>query len=296
MGRPKRGLIISSPTEIDLDRNAVKVAGGIDGQELRLAALYWDRLAWPASRGVYVAGGPDEDFLQKVGMLSRPDHTAYGSVAAVVADSYIAVLRELDEKEPGQWGVSLGEKTLKIVGGTLANVPGFSPANNLQVELIRAIPVPDKDVPLAEVLEFKRKRKDELERLREELDKIQDRVRNALHHEAELAKAKIEIDRACADAIKVASEWQWPFRLTNFRASYNGNPLSDLSEGASIISDLILDLSDTNVELGLLRAGSKVLSGFKISHDGYEYRGIRKRPGPYGYVAHFHRELFNSSG
>jgi hypothetical protein len=287
LGRSKRGLILGSPTEVDLDRNRVKVRAGIDPQELRFATLYWDRLAWPSSRAIFIGGGPDEDYLQKVGILSRPDHTFYGVMADTVARSYIAAFQALDEKEPGQWSVSLGENTLQIFGGTLADSPAFSPASNLQVDLIRSIPVPDKDVPLAEVLEFKRKRRDELERLREELDKLQDFVKSGPNQVAALEKAKQEIDRACADAIRVAFEWQWPVRLTGSKCTFECKPIDGI---IAAMSTHALGLPLTQAALaGLVPVAA---SAIKFSFDGVSWRGLKPRRSPFNFVARYHMELF----
>jgi len=287
LARPKRGLIIGSPTEVDLDRNRVKFRAGIDPQELRFATLYWDRLVWPSSRAIFIGGGPDEDYLQRVGILSRPDHTFYGVMADTVARSYIAAFQALDEKEPGQWSVSLGENTLKIFGGTLADAPAFSPASNLQVDLIRAIPVPDKDVPLAEVLEFKRKRRDELELLREELDKLKDFVKSAHEQGAALEKAKQEIDRACADAIRVAFEWQWPVRLTGFKCTFEWKPLESV---LTAITAHAWGLPLTQAALtGLVPAAG---SAMKTSFDGVSWRGLKPRRSAFNFVARYHSELF----
>src|SRR5574341_700437 len=47
------------------------------------------------------------------------------------------------------------------------------------IELFRALPVPSQDVPIAEILEFKRKRWDELLRFRHAMDGLYDKAINS---------------------------------------------------------------------------------------------------------------------
>jgi len=65
----------------------------------------------------------------------------------------------------------------------------------LGLELIEAIPLPDKDVPLNEILEFKLKRNDEFVALRTELDSIGSALNSAENSASELQRAVGHIDK-----------------------------------------------------------------------------------------------------
>ena len=114
----KRGLIVSCPMEIHGESVSVKNTG-LDPQELRVALLFWDELVWPSSRGIYIASGPDEQFLEQAGVLTRPSFTFYGDVSHGMAMTQIAAFRDYDRKEPGKWALAQGENSFLLKRGAL---------------------------------------------------------------------------------------------------------------------------------------------------------------------------------
>ena len=131
----------------------------------------------------------------------------------------IQAFADFDAREPGQWSLAQGQNSFFLHDKLLV------PDAGALLELQRAIPIPDKDVPLNEVLEFKRRRNDELQRLRAELDGFIAAINKAEDKETELQKHIATIDAACADALRVSHEWQFPVRLTNLKASVELRPL-----------------------------------------------------------------------
>jgi len=138
----------------------------LDPQELRFALLFWDKLAWPTNNLIHIRSGPEAQFLEDVAVLTRPRVVVAGSgvMAQGFVKAHIAAFLKLDKENPGCWALAQGERSL------LLQDTHFSDGRGLMVELHRAIPVPDKDVPLADILEFRSKRKDELVRLRSAID------------------------------------------------------------------------------------------------------------------------------
>lgn len=216
-GRPKRGLVVSPPIEIDGSSLYVR-SNKLDRQELRAWLLFFDRLVWPSSRAIHLASGPDEHFLEQCGILTRPEYTVWGDGAQGIAEGQMRAFHDLDLKAPGLWALAQGENSLLIRDKVL------EPECGIALNFYNAIPVPNQDVPLQEILEFKRKRFDELERLRAEIDGFVDSVSAADDKETEIKKHSKTIDCACADAIRVCHEWQFPVRLTNFKASFEIRP------------------------------------------------------------------------
>ena len=163
----------------------------------------------------------------------------------------------------------------------------------LGLELIEAIPLPDKDVPLNEILEFKLKRNDEFVALRTELDSIGSALNSAENSASELQRAVGHIDKACADALRVCGEWQFPVRLSNQKMALDLKPFEILAGGvAGVFIASALPMSTTQIVLGGLGgavAGAK--SAFKITGD-IGLQSIRRRRSPFAYVAHAHKELF----
>jgi Family of unknown function (DUF6236) len=285
-GRPKRGLVVSSPLEIQGERLLVKSAQ-LDPQELRAWLLFFDRLVWPSSRIVYFGSGPDELFLEQCNVLTRPDYTMGGEFVQGIAHGQFKAFIDLDTKEPGQWALAQGENSLLLKDRLLV------PDTGLMLELYNAIPVPDRDVPLNEILEFRLKRSDELELLRTELDGFVSQIDKADDKAAELAKRIAIIDSACADAIRVSHEWQFPVKLTDFKASFEIRPLVHLQVGAAAygLGSVAGLSSTTNALAAVSTALVSAASCLKISN-GFGWKGIKRKMGPYRYVYQFHNELF----
>lgn len=285
-GRPKRGLVISPPIEIDGSRLFAR-SSQLDSQELRFALLLWDRIVWPSSRVIHFASGPDETFLEQEGILSRPDFTVWGDAAQGILAGQINAFSALEANEPGLWSLAEGGNSL------LVRDSHFVPSNRAQIELYRAIPIPTKDVPLADILEFKLKRDPELLSLRSEVDRIAAIVKSSPDSEAEFRRQYSYIDEACANLFTVAKEWQFPVRLTNLKMNYEVRP-GELVAGAlaGILGQQVVLTSTQAAIAGVAGAGWALRSAIKITFDGFEWRGMKPRLGPYKYVHDFHREVF----
>ena len=278
-GHPKRGLVVSPPIEITGTTLHAK-STNLHPQELRLALLFWDKLIWPSSRAIFFRGGPDEQFLEQTGVLTRPDYTVWGDGAQGIAAGYIQAFVDLDKKEPGVWALAQGENALLLKDRVL------QARNGAFVELNRAIPVPDKDVPLNEILEFKTKRSDELRLLRAELDNLVATLNKATDKDAELVKLTSAVDAACADALKVGKEWRFPVRLSNLKVSLDLRPFSTIAAMiAGWDGGKIFDLPLATAVLAGTGMSVKIGGDFGV-------QSIKPRQGPYRYVYQFHNELF----
>lgn len=263
--------------------------GGLDAQELRHWLLFWDELAWPASNLIYVEGGPDETFLEQAGVLSRPRVLMSGAFAGsdVVSKPHLAAFRKLDNKEPGKWCLATGERSFNW-----AQMP-LTETNAAVLELYRAIPVPDKDVPLAEVLEFKQRRHNEIKRLRAEIDIYVDTVRSAADPQTVLSAKAAEIELACADLLRVGHEWKYPVRLTDLKASIEFKPgdviMRAIEVGAA--GHFAFNMGLVGAALGGI-LGVTLGSGLKLSGALQKSERINPRSTPFQYVHSFHKEIF----
>jgi hypothetical protein len=277
---------VSPPIEIEGNRLFARLSN-LDPQELRFSILFWDRLVWPSSRAIYFASGPDEQFLEKAGILTRPEYTFGGDGAQGIARGQIQAFKDLEAREPGLWSLAQGESSLLLRDKVLEADAGE------QLELYRAIPVPDQDVPLNEVLEFKERRAGELQQLRAELDSFIVAVNQAEDKEAELQRHIVAVDAACADVLRVSHEWQFPVRLTNFKTSVELRPFVTGLAGASAFGiGTATGLSAAAAVLaGIGGALAATAPALKLSAD-FGWRGLQRRMGPYRYVYSFQNQLF----
>ena len=285
-GRPKRGLIISPPMEIAGTRLSVKTAA-IDKQELRFSLLFWDRLVWPSSRAFHIGSGPDELYLESIGVLNRPDYTFNGDVAAGMAAGYVKAFQDLNQKAPGQWAMAHGENSLILSG---VRMP---PDESTVVEIHRAIPVPDKDVPLEDLLSFKHKRHDELINLRNHLDGFVAAANAASDKVSELNRLTAEVDAACAEVLRVSKEWKFPVRLSSLKTSVKLRPFQTLAGamGGVGLGHMQSLPHSGQVMASILGATVATAPALEISAD-MGWRGLRNAQSPFLYVSSFHREVF----
>jgi hypothetical protein len=281
-GKPKRGLVISPPIEINGSAVLIR-SSSPDLQELRASLLYWDKLAWPTNNAIFIEGGPDINFLATAKILTRPKYAFSGQGGDILVRTQTEALLDLDKNEPGVWSLSQGENSILIKGGNLTQ------DNGVALELYKAIPVPDKDVPLNEVLEFRHKRYDELQSLRFEIDELVKTIDSSQDPKAELERCLRRIDQKCAAAVRVGSEWQFPVRLSNLKTSFDLKPFSVVRDGlVAFLGATALGATSTLVAT---LTGASVASSIKITGD-FGWQGLRDRANPYRYVSQFHKELF----
>lgn len=285
-GTKKPGLIVSCPLEIDGSTINIKSIR-LDPQELRFSLLFWDRIVWPSSRAIHMASGPDEQHLERLGILSRPDFTQWGDAAQGMARGQIQAFIELDRKEPGQWSIAQGEASLWVRDKIVET------DNGVLLALNRAIPVPHKDVPFDEILALKIRRRDELQRLRHAVDISVGVVSNADDKVSELERQIKLIDEACADALKVFKEWQFPFQMSSVDVEFDFRPFVTFNSGIAayaLASARGLPLTES-VLAGLLGSAAATTPALKIK-GGLGWKGLRVRAGPYRYVSRYHDEVF----
>lgn len=278
-----RGLIISNPLE--LKGSTIVSSEPIDGQDLRSSLMYWDRLALPQNNIFGFAQDPDINYLESAGILSQPRFETYGRV--VIEDLFLNVqfttLEAFEKKEKGVWSIS---------GGRNSIVSDKAPRHTgTMIQLLNAVPVPGEDVPLAEILEFKAKRRDELLKFREYFESLSDRITTASDSMDELERTLKEVDLACSDLVKTTREWQYPVKLANSHASVNFD-ITKASGAATAMYTLLektpLSLSATTTSIAA--AGAALLSQFKLGGD-LAFQRIKRPSSPYKYAYFVQRDL-----
>lgn len=280
-----RGLVVSPPLEIDGTQLFVK-SSNLDPQELRFSLLFWDRLVWPSSRAIYFASNDDELFLESAGVLSRPDYTIYGDGAQGIANGQRLAFQDLERIEPGAWALAQGESSLLVKGGFLED------GNGALLALHRAIPVPKEDVPLAEILAFKERRRDELLLLRYQIESFVSNVEKSQDNEAELLRLIRELDHACADLLIVSREWRFPVYLSNIKASFNLTPtkfIPTVLATWSIAQPYGLAAAASAAGIFGLASTLELKGDFGLRSDNTQVK--LRQSSPYRYVYNIHEEL-----
>ena len=166
----KKGIVVSPPFE-PIYTGGIRCGGDPDPLELRKYLLYWDEIDYPTNTLIRVSSY-DIDYLESTGFLKRTHVRFEGAISSGRGEFFIAAqeaaLRKNQQEEPGCWTMA-----------QLSNVPYYTQqalGTGVEFELYDMLPVPDQGTPLAEILEFKSKRNDELTAFRCSLDEINEEI------------------------------------------------------------------------------------------------------------------------
>lgn len=271
-----RGLVVSPPITVSANGFRLEQAR-LDPQELRFALLFWDKLDFPENNLIGIGLDPDAEFLVHAGVLKRTRVVLYGSWGAdCYRHAHVQAFTQLDEAEPGVWSLATGERSISFVDHDLEAGRGAL------VNLHRALPVPDKDVHLQDVLDFKQKRHPELAALRHHLEGIYVSVGNAVDGDLAFNSEYEALDRAIADYIKSTRGLGLKWRLAGMEASLN--LAGAIAGGYAAYKG---GLSATEIALG---AGAGALA-VKVGGLGLA-RTRGSATTPFRYVSSYYRDLF----
>ncbi|MEN4917871.1 DUF6236 family protein [Achromobacter spanius] len=229
--------------------------------------------------GVY-SDLPTQHLRSRINSLGGriPENSHLPSPILSIALRHLLAFLEADSVTQGAWALandlsSMLEESAKEE----------SARRGLLVSLLNCIPVPDSNVPLAEVLEFKSRRNDQLMEIRHEVESLY--LLTLGDSDLALRAAKERIDSACADAIKVARESRLRFRLSAVKVGFT------LPVGA-VIGDLLAKgllsqpITMPAVDALLVGAAGALACSWDIVP-----RAVQPRNEPYRYIASMHREL-----
>jgi hypothetical protein len=198
----RKGLIIPSGVVVTDSGSSSQFGGdSIDPALIRNWVMFWDDFICPENNFVSTGLPQDLDFLQQQGLLVRNRVPFSGSVSSgnfgklFLASQEITYLQK-NAEEPGKW--SMGQSEGIIKGQT---TPQGTEAC-LVFDLINSIQLPDRLVPINEILEFKEKRRDELSAFHTYLEDIYFRIsaskdipRSRTHELAKLESAISEYNK-----------------------------------------------------------------------------------------------------
>jgi hypothetical protein len=270
-----RGIFLSPWCEV-VDGRVDGIDIELDPQELRFAILLWDKLVYPRQQILPMAKEPEVDFLVSEQVVDRVPLTLTEAddFTTRYPEAHLALFRKLDRLEPGVWSLAQGERSISFYDTGLAKDRG------LLVQLHRRIPIPDKEVPLADIMAFREKRRPELLALRSRLEDLYQQVVAAGDGPLALNTAIVNLDTAIADHLKTMKESR--LRLVFSDVSVNLN----LSKG---VSAAVATYALTKDAIVATIAGAAVGVSVKIGV-GLKWQSPSKTP--FRYISRFHDELF----
>lgn len=253
--------VIASASVITISGGTAQFGNPLSAEQVRYYTLYWDRIVIPANNFVYQII-PDEDILIDTGVIERPTielGTCYGGaqIGQACLEAQAQVARRLIQNDRNtDW-------VLHQFGNDLiVPLSEQEERNSLRFELISQLPVPNKDVPIVEIFEFKTRRRDELENLHAHLDQMYLDILRSPDEELATSKAKLALEKSVQDLNTVASE-RW-----NATTKYDFSAQINL-DGSRILkgvaTGMILDLFSGGLTLPMSTIACGAASVLKIS-------------------------------
>lgn len=275
-----RGIVISSPMTVE--GQSLQLKGyNLHPDELRFALLYWDKLAWPTQNIMTGSLTKDEDLLIDLGVIERPHFDFQGELAQGMLNGHLDIFEKKSDSSPGLWSLSEGQNSLDFILGA----EKFDAVDSLSVRLARSIPIPGVDMSIEQILKFKEKRRDELRELRACLE-FSTQSYHAMGSPEDYLQFQINQMRdACANLLRVSSEWQSPFYVSDISTS--------LSFGLKDLGIAYVAFEKALAGTGSMAAAmtSGILAGAVSVNLTPKLRWVKKDLGPYKYVYKMHKDL-----
>ncbi|HAT3761097.1 DUF6236 family protein [Citrobacter freundii] len=211
----ERGVVFSACEVLKTEGDEGFYLGkGISSLEINYLCLYWDKLVCPTNNLIRV-GFNNEDELVRCGLLSRPDFQCHGNyyggqIADVYAETHAKTIDVLHHKDATiDWRMHFLNEQINIV-------PELSRTSEvMRFELANLLPVPNIDVHLHEILEFKDRRKPELIALHEYLDELYFEVKRSGDFNLQRAKTLSSLKQAIIDIERLNQEvWRSPIKFS----------------------------------------------------------------------------------
>lgn len=267
----------------------------IPAPELNSYLLMWDHLALAVPLGSRY-WGPNEEFLASEGILKVVDVSRQAASAArdrllssglepPLADKLswnAAAYRVYDKEERGLW-------TLAVPKGREEELIFTEYNRALLVRLHQTIPVPTKDVPIEDILEFRERRLVERLQLRFELERTYQAILNSPDRELSFATELEALSNAIQDLLKTLEEARISFRFVGLEARLKYE-LDFHTAFAGAAAGGLLSGINAALALGIAGLMTNLLPKIEVETS-YGLRGTYQRETPFQYALLIGREL-----
>lgn len=251
--------VIAAPGIINTFQGGFVMERSLSKEELRYYILYWDKVVIPGNNLVYI-GVPEEDTLIACESISRPMIRFQGSfkgdqIASAILDCQSIVAKDLVQDKTVDW-------VLHQIGDSLLLPKNFTfKQEEVRVALVNALPVPDGEVPIHNILQFKLSRIDELTELHDSIDGLYLEILNSPDPGLATKKAISRFKAAIQNLGRVSNEKFKKTRKYDLSVELNLNG-KDIMTGAS--AGALLDFFSTGSSIPIATALGAIMSIIKI--------------------------------
>jgi hypothetical protein len=282
----KRGIIITPEIKTLAGGGIFIKSSEITPEQLRLSLLFWDEIDWPDNNIISIgSSSQDLDFLSQCGIFNRTkvNFQNFQNEANLMLTMQDMVLKEKNRLNPGLWSI-------ERIGNDLTAIQGITHmSKSIEFELYNAIPIPHKDVPFNDILEFKEKYRSDLIALRSVLDEM---YLNIIKSPDPILAKNVALTRlsgAISDVHKAMQSQSIIRSLTSYKIVLNNfNDIWDTVTRGYGAYELTQGFLGNN--LSLLAGGANAM--FKISaKENNMSIGLPKELKDYAYLAKIEREI-----
>ncbi|WP_313326070.1 DUF6236 family protein [Sphingobium yanoikuyae] len=214
----ERGAVVWNSINIRrTNRSALEVGGNgaVSAHTLRSALLFCDRLDYPKNSAI-IMGDLNPEGLADVGILENSSIEQEGEIPSDYFNKIpFAAFQKHDEIEPGCWTIWRPSDAPPLQGLELGS------EISLSLKINKIIVVPEKDVPIDDVLVFRERRRSELLALRYYVEELCLSVAGHGKNSAEFRLAFEKFDLEMNNYLKVFREKNWRKRRVSLDISFN---------------------------------------------------------------------------
>lgn len=263
---------------INVNTNSVHIAqSNLNYRKLLINALYWDKIITTNNNLINISNEetPGVPELKMEGLFTEVmlPINGGGALATILYDSNMKFMMDSLARKDINFIASEADKVL------IKNSNEVAPDSGELFTLINAIPEPDESVNIHDILEFRLKRNGELKNLINKINELNNRVLNSQNRDLELKVAINEIDKACADVIRLYSESRIKFNLSEVKFNFN-IPEIVTNAGAAYFGAKSIGLPETGAILASATYGFSTFVNFSSA---MSLRRIDKS-NPFNYV------------
>jgi hypothetical protein len=233
--------IIATAAQINIQPDGFSVDtrnGGLSENDIKYFLLYWDKVIIPANNFVY-AEIPFEKDLVESNIIERPIVSFHGSfngseIGKAMLDGESKIVEERIKDKKVDWTIHQFNNQLILPDNKIIKKKIF------KFELINILPVPNDNVPIYDIIDFKKRRKDEFLALHDTLDELYFEILKSPDSDLKQLKTIKNLQKIISDIEKVQKEKFKLFTKYDLTAEINMNG-KDILNG--IAAGSIIDLS-----------------------------------------------------
>ncbi|OKN63261.1 DUF6236 family protein [Klebsiella pneumoniae] len=278
-------IIVFPEMQINTINKTAMLRSDIDKRKLIRTVLFWDKIIIPCNTNIFVINLdhiPEIVTLRAEKILEEPkiQVSVDGELTLVLYGMYMWYIMQMMKSNDANYSTYELEKMI------ISDHDQVSPSGGELLTFTNAFPEPDVSTEINDILEFKLKRKDQLDLLMAHLNSLELRVLKAENKHTELNKAINEIDIACADVIRLYKEKGIKFNIFNAKFNFSMKEIIEVT-GATYAGSVIAGLPQTAAVLASLSAG--IASVVEIK-DAISFKKIDKT-NPFNYAGEISKHL-----